>query len=208
MNNAEARSYDSFATGVFAPLYSYYANEIVSRTGIRSGRCLDVGCGGGHLGLALLQITSLDLVMLDSSMDMLRLAGERVADQKFPRTTGMIRAAVQAIPLNDSCVDLVVSRGSVPFWDNLPAAFREIRRILRPGGSACIFGGLGPPAMRKGIEWQMRQRNPEWLKIRSQNIPHRENGQYAHALRVAGIKQFSVTRNDTGMWIEFGKEAS
>jgi ubiquinone/menaquinone biosynthesis C-methylase UbiE len=203
-NETEAQSYNSIATGIFAPLYAYYARQIVAKTGIHSGCCLDIGCGGGHLGMALLQITDLSLILLDRSRDMLRLAGEKLAHRGNAQAAGLVLAAVQAIPLRDASMDLVVSRGSVPFWEDLPEAFREIRRILRPGGRACIFGGLGPPEMRKAIEQQMRLQDPNWQSARSHTIPRRKDGQYDQALRLAGIEQFTVVRNDTGMWIEYG----
>jgi ubiquinone/menaquinone biosynthesis C-methylase UbiE len=208
MNKVEAQSYRSIATEVFAPVYSYYANKIVARTGIRSGFCLDLGSGAGHLGLALLQIACFRLFLLDHSQEMLPTAEERSYRVTRETITGIVLAEVQAIPLQDSCVDLAVSRGSVPFWSDLPVAFREINRVLKPGGYACILGGLGPPEMRKSIERQMHLRNPNWQKDRNRNIPHREPDQYARSLTLAGIHDFTVDRNDTGMWIEFRKPQS
>ena len=205
MNKVEAQSYRSIATEVFAPVYSSYANEIVARTGIRSGYCLDLGSGAGHLCLALLQVASFHLFLLDHSWEMLPTAEERSFCVSKETITGIVLAEVQAIPLQDSCVDLAISRGSVPFWSDLPVAFREINRVLKPGGCACILGGLGPPEMRKNIERQMRLRNPDWQKYRKRNIPHREPDQYAQSLTLAGIHNFAVNRNDTGMWIEFRK---
>ncbi len=208
MNKAEAEFYSAIAMEVFAPVYSYYANEIVTRTGIRSGYCLDVGSGAGHLGLALLKIASFDLFLLDHSWEMLPLAEEISCDEATHKIIGIVLAEVQAIPLQDACMDLVVSRGSVPFWADLRAAFSEIARVLKPGGSACIFGGLGPPEIRKSVERKMHLRDPDWQKNRNRNIPRREDDQYAKSLRMAGIHHFSVDRNETGMWIEFRKQRS
>jgi ubiquinone/menaquinone biosynthesis C-methylase UbiE len=205
IDKTEAQSYNSFASEVFAPIYPYYANEIVARTGIRSGCCLDVGCGGGHLGLAILQIADFNLYLLDNSQVMIRLAEENAEQSKTPNVSGIVLAEVQSIPLRDDCMDLAVSRGSVPFWNDLPASFREIQRILRPGGHACIFGGLGPPQMREAIERQMRLKNPDWHAHKKRDIPRREKGQYTQSLQIAGIRHFSVARNDNGMWIEFSK---
>lgn len=49
-----ALEYDAIASGVFAPLYPVVAEAILERTGVLSGRMLDVGCGGGQ-DLASLQ---------------------------------------------------------------------------------------------------------------------------------------------------------
>jgi hypothetical protein len=108
-------------------------------------------------------------------------------------------------PRQDACTDLVESGGSMPFWKDLPSAFREIHRYLRPHGSACIFGGLGPPEMRNTIEQQMRLRNPDGQTGRGQGIPQRQEDEYNQSLQLAGVNAFTVSRNDTGMWIEFSK---
>jgi SAM-dependent methyltransferase len=155
--------------------------------------------------LALLQIAPFNLYLLDYSSEMLQQVEENIFHRETTRISGIILAEVQAIPLQDASMELVVSRGSVPFWGDLPAAFSEIYRVLKSGGVACIFGGLGPPEMRNNIEQQMRLRNPDWQTVRNRDIPRREDDQYAQSLRLAGIHKFAVDRNDTGMWIEFSK---
>ena len=59
--------YDETARGVNAPMYDYYAGQIKTKTRITKGTCLDVGCGGGYLGLSLAKITDLNFVFLDIS---------------------------------------------------------------------------------------------------------------------------------------------
>ena len=205
MEKAAAQSYNAVATEIFTPVYSYYANEIVAKTGIRSGDCLDVGSGAGYLGLALLQIASFRLFLLDHSWEMLPQTEEGFNRGAKRKTTGIVLAEVQAIPLKDASMDLVISRGSVPFWSDLSTAFSEIDRVLKPGGSACILGGLGPPEIREDIERQLYRRNPDWQKERDRTMPRRQEDQYAQSLRMAGIRHFTVDRNETGMWIQFGK---
>jgi ubiquinone/menaquinone biosynthesis C-methylase UbiE len=63
--------YDTTARGLNVPMYAYYAEKIKKITGITKGTCLDVGCGGGYLGLALAGITDLDFIFLDISSEML-----------------------------------------------------------------------------------------------------------------------------------------
>ena len=60
--------------------------------------------------------------------------------------------SVQDIPLEQDTIDLAISRGSVPFWEDLPTAFAEIHRVLAPGGQAYIGGGLGDPKTRALVE--------------------------------------------------------
>lgn len=46
-------SFEIIARTIFAPVYPVIASQIIEATGITSGFCLDIGCGGGHLGMAV-----------------------------------------------------------------------------------------------------------------------------------------------------------
>ena len=197
--------YRDIAGEVFAPLYPYYAGLIVEKTGISVGRCLDVGCGGGHLGLALAEITELEISLLDQSPKALKAAEENIDLRGLAGRAELLEASVEAIPLPDASVDLVVSRGSVPFWQDLTAACAEIWRVLKPGGQAYIGGGLGSPQMRENIQRSMRKRDPEWHKNMPGKIPSRSVEEYCEALSEAGVPNFKVDRGDEGTWIRFQK---
>ncbi len=204
MNEADIPTYNRVALGVNAPVYAYYAGRIFQKTGITTGKCLDAGCGGGYLGLALSEITDLEFIFLDKSLEMLRCADENIRLRGLGGRGCTILAQVQQMPLEDASVDLVVSRGSLPFWDDLQAAFREIRRILKTNGCAYVGGGLGPLEMRDNLREQVRRHHPEWHN-RERTIPRRETREYQEALQAAGIEVFTITRSDEGTWIEFGK---
>lgn len=198
-----ADSYHEIATGPFAPLYPFYAERILMRTGVCRGTCLDLGCGGGYLGLAVAARMQMNLVLLDESPAMLAKARENLATGAPQTSVTIVAGRVQAIPLADASIDLVVSRGSIPFWSELPQAFREIWRVLRPGGHAVVGGGMGTAAMRQAIFAQMKQRDPVWRQGEFGTIPRRAEGEYEAALHAAGIAHFEVSRGELGTWIAF-----
>jgi ubiquinone/menaquinone biosynthesis C-methylase UbiE len=200
-----AQSYHAIATGPFAPLYPYYAGRILAKASVSSGRCLDVGCGGGYLGLAVAEMSGLELCLLDQSAEMLAIARANAGERGLSHRINIVQGVVQAIPLADESVDLVVSRGSIPFWEELATAFREIYRVLRPGGFACVGGGLGTPEMRQAIMREMKERDPRWHGGERSGIPHHPENHYIDALQAAAIPGFTVTRGETGTWIEFRK---
>lgn len=204
MQPDDAREYNRVALGVNAPVYEFYAGRILEKTGIRTGRCLDAGCGGGYLGLALAEITSLDFIFLDSSPAMLACAAENIVSHGLTERAVTLSGRVQSIPLADDSVELVISRGSIPFWDDLPTAFREIRRVLKPGGGAYVGGGLGDPKTRAAHQERMKREHPEWGR-RQGTIPRHGDDHYVDAMKAAGIDSFTLTRNDEGMWIEMWK---
>ena len=200
-----ADSYHAIATGPFAPLYPFYAGRILERSGLRGGRCLDVGCGGGYLGLALAEMSAFDLYLLDHSAEMLAMARAHAGERGLSARVNLVPGVVQSIPLAGESVDLVISRGSIPFWKELATAFHEIYRVLKPGGFACVGGGLGTPEMRKAIMREMQAREPQWHGGVCSSIPHHPESHYTDALQAASIPGFTVTRGETGTWIEFRK---
>ncbi|WP_029913999.1 class I SAM-dependent methyltransferase [Pelobacter seleniigenes] len=200
----DAQTYDDEAINVNAPVYAYYAVRILEKTGIYRGVCLDVGCGGGYLGLALAPISELSFIFLDQSADMLGCAEKNIARFALRDRAQIVQAPVQNIPLADSSVELIVSRGSVPFWDKLETAFAELHRVLKPGGRAYIGGGMGPPGLWDSLQQKARHFEPR-RGYRKPAIPRRERGVYEQALGTAGIRGFSVSHSDDGTWIEFGK---
>jgi len=112
---------------------------------------------------------------------------------------------VHALPLPDDDIRLVVSRGSIPFWDDHATAFREIYRVLKPGGVAFVGGGFSryqskEEADRMRPAW-VNKDNPEkrarWL--------HREF--LEQALLDAAVTNWRITEDGYGTWVEMRKPA-
>ena len=138
--------FEKTAREVFAPVYALIAGQIKERTQITAGLCLDLGAGTGRLGIEIAKITNLSVILLDHSIEMLSFASKNVDDAGFGNRIKIILGDVYRIPLPDQCIDLVVSRGSLFFWEDQQRAFQEIYRVLAPGGIAYVgrlrFGGI------------------------------------------------------------------
>jgi SAM-dependent methyltransferase len=204
-----ASRYDATARGLNAPMYAYYAEKIKNVTGITKGTCLDVGCGGGYLGLALAKISDLDFIFLDISSEMLAKAKLHIAEDSLQNRAKTLLADVHKIPLEDGSVDLVISRGSIPFWKDPATALKEIYRVLKPGGKAFVGGGRGSAQIREQIEAKRKELGitlpDKWKK--GDRSPH---GRMAHRdydeiLKSSGIANFSISKGDDGMWIQMWK---
>ncbi|MGJ5132782.1 class I SAM-dependent methyltransferase [Bradyrhizobium oligotrophicum] len=92
---------------------------------------LDIGCGEGRLSRHLAS-EGHRVVGVDASPSL--IAAARAADP----TIGVVRADAAALPLADACADLAIAFMSLQDVDAMPAAVRELARVLRRGGRFCM----------------------------------------------------------------------
>ncbi|SDJ83861.1 class I SAM-dependent methyltransferase [Natronorubrum texcoconense] len=91
-------------------------------------RVLDAGCGAGHLADELAD-RGATVVGLDASREMLAYARGRVPDADF------LRADLEGeLPFADNAFDGVTSSLAFHYVKEWASLFRELRRVLTPGG--------------------------------------------------------------------------
>ena len=66
-------TYDQIAEHIFKPIYPRIARDLMAATGVAGGRMVDVGCSGGHLGLALMELAPFTGTFLDVRGEALEL---------------------------------------------------------------------------------------------------------------------------------------
>jgi ubiquinone/menaquinone biosynthesis C-methylase UbiE len=96
---------------------------------------LDVGCGQGidlvEYARAGARATGIDLTPRH-----VELARGHV--EALGLAAIVVQGDVEQLPFEDACFDLVASNGVLHHTPDMPAALREIRRVLRPGGETRI----------------------------------------------------------------------
>jgi SAM-dependent methyltransferase len=100
-------------------------------------RVLDAGCGAGVPVMRHLLERGIDTVGLDFSATQLALARDLVPDAR------PVQGDLASLPFPDASFDAVVSYYAVihvPRTEH-PAAFAEVRRVLRPGGLTLLCLG-------------------------------------------------------------------
>lgn len=200
MNESRAREFDEIATKIFAPIYPVIAGQVLERSGVYNGTALDLGCGPGLLSIALARQSRLHIYGLDSSPFMLAIAAGHIREAGFVKRIVPVLGDVHELPLEDGTVDLVVSRGSWFFWEDLVLAFKEVHRVLAPGGAACIGGGFGNQALKNEIETAMRIRSPDWDQGVRERTMRNKPERIRADLGLAGIESYRLIQDETGFW--------
>jgi SAM-dependent methyltransferase len=99
---------------------------------VRGKRILEVGCGAAQCSRWLVG-QGADAVAFDISLEQLRIAKALDAESRTPVRT--VAADAVALPYADSTFDIACSAfGALPFVADAGTAFRELERVLKPGG--------------------------------------------------------------------------
>ncbi|MFF7074064.1 class I SAM-dependent methyltransferase [Streptomyces pseudovenezuelae] len=122
---------------VFRP----FAEDLAARAAeLSPGRVLELAAGTGVLTSVLLSAApSVELTATDLNEAMVTFGSARAPGAVWRQ------ADAQRLPFPDGGFDLVVCQFGVMFFPDRVAAFREIRRVLAPGGRF-LFNTWGPLA--------------------------------------------------------------
>lgn len=200
--------------------YPFVAQDMLEYCQPKKGFWVDLGAGKGQVAIALIEATGHPVVMLDPNQEAmtkgLQKAGEKgLEDRLFP-----VVGVAEDMPFPDNTVGLLVSRGSIFFWDNPIKGLQEAYRVLKPGGKAYIGGGAGSRyprwATEKLIESRKQKMEGEeaqkWKKFVALRRPERMR-KWA---RDAALADFTVMgkgaisaedkRVGQGVWLLFEKK--
>ena len=115
---------------------------------------LDIGCGDGRLAIQMARAGA-RVVGLDPDAAMLRAAGDQA--KAVGVRLDLIEGRIEALPLAAERFDVVTAVTVLCFVRDETLAWREMARVLRPGGRL-VIGELGRWSL-----WAARRRIRGWL---------------------------------------------
>ncbi len=128
-------SYDA-ARGYSTAVLALWLERIASCAPRETSTILDLGCGTGRYSSALADHFGAHLVGVDRSE---RMLGE--ARKKGAKRVNLVRATAEHVPLRGRAIDMVFMSMVFHHFQRPDWAARECRRVLRPGGIACLRAG-------------------------------------------------------------------
>ncbi|MBN9264683.1 MAG: methyltransferase domain-containing protein [Hyphomicrobium sp.] len=143
-------------------------------------RVLDVGCGDGLLSARLAQ-EGAQIIGIDNDPRMLDAARRRAGGAKFRPT--FVGGSAEALPFPDGLFDIVVAITVLCLLSDPEKAFREMSRVLRPGGRI-VIGELGRHSL-----WAAKRRVAGWFgSITWRSARFRTSGDLKELAQAAGLE--------------------
>ena len=118
------------------PWFTWLADQIALKDGYR---VLETGCGNGELWCHRSQIPDICLYLTDISSGMVEDAMKRLREERMPAAfSKKIQFGTedcQKFSFPDQAFDTVIANHVLFYVKNLPQALKEVRRVLKTGGT-------------------------------------------------------------------------
>ena len=196
--------------GTLAPVYAPLAQQIATDFNLRNkeGIGIDIGSGPGTLILELCRHTRLHWINADINPHFFPHFYKQAQQRGYGHRLSAVFADAGALPFRDNYADIIVSRGSFPFWQDKKQAFGEIYRVLKPGSVAYIGRGF-PRNLPVATAKKIRGKQGKKMKY---NLDKAAD-ELRQIMKALEIEEWKIHRPNPpgadnvnyGIWIEFHK---
>lgn len=193
------------AENIFKDIYPQIAKNIMAFYKKQSGTVVEIGCGSAILSRSLYNFGNYRIFALDLELDMI-LSAKKFIEKENKSTILPIVANVEAIPFKSNFADLIISRGSMFFWEDKVQAFKEIYRILKKSGITYIGGGFGNKDLKEKIHKVMSEKNPNWQNQVQERLKQTNPQIIKDILQKSNIETYKIINDESGFWIIITKE--
>jgi arsenite methyltransferase len=152
---------------------------------------VDLGSGAGFdISVAARAVgPSGRVIGIDMTPEMIERARHNISRQGLTNVT-VVLGEIEALPLSDTCADVILSNCVINLSPDKPRVFREAHRVLRPHGRVVVSDILA----RRLLPRFLRANPYLWSACIAGAATER---QYTQALRDAGFTNIEVSGNGT-----------
>ncbi|HBE76225.1 MAG TPA: hypothetical protein DDW65_00330 [Firmicutes bacterium] len=185
------------------PLSSHWAiaQEIIRRSGIRDGECLEINANNAFLGISLAQLTNMHVYLMENSATLIKQIAPHLKKNKMTNHVELIKGVPQQIPVADHQINLVIYRRSIFNWRNQTQVFGEIYRILAPGGVAYLGDNCWGGEEWFTMENKLREYAPQLSEQFNNEVRLRRLENISAKIIQAGIPSHETTCTTDGLRI-------
>lgn len=156
-------------------------------------KALDIGCGGGATLMRMSKrVPAGHLTGVDYSPVSVKLSRETNAADIADGKMEVLEASVEKLPFADGTFDKIVTVESFYFWPNPAENLKEVRRILKVGGSFLLIADI----------YQKDGMAEETLEnIRQYQLFNPTKEEFRRLFEQAGFSEVEVHTKDGEDWI-------
>ncbi|MCB9012012.1 MAG: methyltransferase domain-containing protein [Actinobacteria bacterium] len=119
-----------------------YFRAYAQRLGMGPGiRVLDVGSGTGGPAIYMAEVSGCDMTGLEVNEVGIEVANRLAANTTVQDRVRFVQADGMQMPFEDASFDIVISMNVMNVFEDKVGLFREVRRVLRPGGTWAFLSG-------------------------------------------------------------------
>ena len=132
-----ANKYDLMNDAMSLGVHRLWKRDFVRKAKLRPGmKCLDVAGGTGDIAMLMArEVTDKGkVIVFDINKEMLDVGKDRVVDRGFIGPIKFTRGNAESLPFEDDAFDVATVGFGVRNVTQLEKAFKEMIRVVRPGG--------------------------------------------------------------------------
>ncbi|BAV94846.1 bifunctional demethylmenaquinone methyltransferase/2-methoxy-6-polyprenyl-1,4-benzoquinol methylase UbiE [Ichthyobacterium seriolicida] len=100
---------------------------------------LDIATGTGDLAISLSSTSAQEIIGLDISKGMLKIARDKVSKKKLEKKISFIQGDSEQLPFGDNTFDVITVAFGVRNFENIQKGMQEIYRVLKPKGLLVVL---------------------------------------------------------------------